>query len=225
MFLTAPETEALLATLPSLQRLALAYAPVKAREPTLALFALDARLANVLRHSREPMMAQLRLAWWRENLQRDAAEWPSGEPLLRALTSWGNRHQTLTALIDGWEALTGPAPLGPEPLAAMADGRGAAFAALAAVVGKEADAAPAGQLGRGWALADLATRLGHPLEGEAARTLLLAEQGSGRRLSRAMRPLTVLHGLALRQLGPGIEASANSPALLFTALRLGLLGR
>jgi hypothetical protein len=35
---------------------------------TLALLALDARLAAILRGRREPIAAQLRLAWWREML-------------------------------------------------------------------------------------------------------------------------------------------------------------
>jgi len=58
----------LVASLPTASRLALAYAPAKARLQTLALFALDTRLAGLLRNSSEPMLAQLRLSWWRETL-------------------------------------------------------------------------------------------------------------------------------------------------------------
>ena len=215
---------ALVETLPAASRLALAYAPRVARLPTLALFALDARLAGLLRHSREPMLAQLRLAWWRETLDRDGGEWPQGEPLLGALRSWDGRHKALVALVEGWEALTGPAPLPGEALATMAQGRADAFAALAGVLDREAEVEAAGRLGRQWSLADLAMRLSNPQERAAAASLARAEQGPPPRVSRRLRPLLVLHALARRRAERGEEAAAASPAALLTALRAGLLG-
>ncbi|SFG28498.1 phytoene synthase [Novosphingobium sp. CF614] len=214
----------LVASLPTISRLALAYAPGPARLPTLALLGLDARLAGLLRHSREPMLAQLRLAWWRESLGRDQGEWPEGEPLLAALRSWNGEHKALTALVDGWEALTGPAPLPGEALAAMARGRGEAFAALARALGREAEAEAASRLGEQWGLADLAVRLGDPRERAEAAALAGAGKGPRPRLSRRLRPLLVLHALAHRRLDKGEEAAAFSPAALLKAMRLGLLG-
>lgn len=214
----------LLAALPSASRLALAYAPAGARLPTLALFALDARMAGLLRNSREPMLAQLRLSWWRESLDRDAAEWPEGEPLLAALRSWNGEHRALTALVDGWEALTGPAPLPGEALRQMAGGRARASAGLARALGLGDDAAAAYRLGLQWGLADLAMRLGDPREREAAASLAWAESGQRVRVRRPLRPLLVLHGLALRRLKRGDDAAAVSPMAMLTALRLGLLG-
>lgn len=215
---------ALVETLPAASRLALAYAPRAARLPTLALFALDARLAGLLRHSREPMLAQLRLAWWRESLGRDAEEWPQGEPLLAALRSWSGGHKALVALVDGWEALTGPAPLPAEALAAMAQGRADAFAALATALGLEGEADAARRLGRSWGLADLAMRLGNPQERAAAASLAGVDGEAPPRVSRRLRPLLVLHALARRRAERGEEAAAHSPAALLTAMRAGLLG-
>jgi phytoene synthase len=209
-------TDDLLEALPPLHRLALAYAPAPARLPTLALLALDARLAGIVRNSHEPSLAQLRLAWWREQLMVDAAAWPRGEPLLAALQSWRGRHTALVELVNGWEMLTGTAPLPDADLAEFAAGRGEAFAALAEVVG--ADREPAARLGRQWALADLATNVANPEERDAAARLLAAE-GRPVRVARALRPLTVLHGLARR------KQKGQSAATLLTALRLGLLGR
>lgn len=222
---TSSNEDSLTQILPSAVRLALAYAPKSARVQTLALFALDARLAGLLRHSREPMLAQLRLSWWRETLRQDAAQWPEGEPLLAALRSWNGHHNALTALVDGWESLTGPAPLKAESLDAMAQGRGEAFAALARALGREKDEDAARALGREWALADLSMRLSHPKEQEAARGLVAQERGKRRSLSRPLRPLLVLHGLAMRRFERGEEDSTISPAALLKALRLGLLGR
>lgn len=222
---SSPESrpeDLLLPALPQTMRLALAYAPPSARLQTLALLALDQRLAGLLRHSREPMMAQIRLAWWRETLERDAAEWPEGEPLLAALRSWNGGHRALVALVDGWEALTGEAPLAPEALEEMVDGRAAAFAGLAAALGREAEAEAARALGRRWALADLATKLNHPGESVVVRRLAQAEQGRPVRVSRALRALAVLEGLARDNLASGGQGSART---VLKAMRIGLLGR
>lgn len=218
----SPE-QALLGTLPVVERLALAYAPARARQATLALFALDTRLAGLLRHSREPMLAQLRLAWWRENLDSSGEEWPTGEPLLAALRSWEGKHQALIPLVDGWEALTGPAPLAAEALETMVAGRGDAFAALARVLDADRHVEEARQLGRQWAIADLAMRLSNAQE--RATVLAMRSAGGTRpRVSRALRPLLVLQALAERRLEKGSEAAVQSPAALLTAMRLGLLG-
>jgi phytoene synthase len=75
----------LAAELPPPQRLALNYASARARPAFLALLALDTRFAAVLRQRREPIAAQLRLAWWRKTLAEPAAGWPRGEPVLDAL--------------------------------------------------------------------------------------------------------------------------------------------
>src|SRR5688572_12594424 len=94
--------------LPQPQRLALTYAPARARHATEALFALDVRLAAILRARREPIAAQLRLAWWREMLARPTTEWPRGEPVLDSLRDWRD-PSGLAPLAEGWEALLGEA--------------------------------------------------------------------------------------------------------------------
>lgn len=220
----ASNHDILVQSLPTVSRLALVYAPHNAREQTLALLALDARLAHLLRRSREPMMAQLRLAWWRESLGQPAEQWPQGEPLLALLKSWNGHHGGLSALVDGWENMTGPAPLPRTALEAMAQGRGEAFAALAVALGRSSERDAALVLGRAWALNDLAMRLGHGAERETVLELVRAYPASGVRVSRALRPLMVLQGLAARRLAKGDETGATSPAALLKAMRLGLLG-
>ena len=114
------DSDSLLESLPPARRLALAYAPAAARLPLLAFLALDVRLAGIVRNSHEPMLAQLRLAWWREQLQRDGGAWPEGEPLLAALRSWDGRHDALVPLVDAWEGMTGAPPLDPAVFEALA---------------------------------------------------------------------------------------------------------
>ncbi len=212
----------LIETLPPVQRLALAYASAATRLPLLTLLAFDARLAGIVRGSREPMLAQLRLAWWREQLRADPASRPQGEPLLAALTGWPGPLAALAGLVDGWEGMTGAAPLESARFAALAAARGQCFAALAASPqGHEA----ARRMGRNWALADIAGRLTHPAEREAALALALAQDWRRAALPRGLRPLAVLHGLAARAIRAGDAAPADTPRALFTAMRIGLLGR
>lgn len=218
-------TSGLLDGLPVQQRLALAYAPASARTPTLALLALDTRLASILRGSSEPMLAQLRLAWWREQLVTEATRWPEGEPLLAALRSWQGRRADLVELVNGWEQLTGQAPLPPAALEGFAQARGNAFGALAELLGCPEDITAARRFGQNWALADMAAHLSHKEERGAAHALMEQRDWRRARLSRRMRPLAVLHGLAARRVRQGRVLAAHSPGDLLVALRLGLIGR
>src|SRR5690606_17427749 len=144
--------KALVADLPPPQRLALAYASSRSRAATLATFALDARLGAVLRGRREPIAAQLRLAWWRDTLARPSAEWPRGEQVLDALRGWRD-PPCLAALPGGWEALLSE-ELTPAAIAEFVDARSRALACLASELGARSpdDAA---EVARVWALADL----------------------------------------------------------------------
>ena len=210
----------LLDSLPAVQRVALAYAPPRTRDAWLGLLALDARLAQVVRETREPMLGQIRLAWWRERLGETPAKRPKGEPLLALL---GPDSDRLLPLVDAWEAMLGEAPLPREMLAAFAEGRAEALSALAAALGHQEAAGSTGQAGRSWALADVALRLSHPQEREHVTALIGNEGARAPHLPRAMRPLAVLHGLALRDLRRG-KNGAGMGALLAT-LRLGIFGR
>ena len=215
-------TVALLAALPPLQRLALAYAPRASRPALIGLFALDARLANIVRHSHEAMLAQLRLAWWRENLTANQGAQGAGDPLLALLSDWPGSRTALAELADGWEVMTGSAPLAASAILALAEARGKAFAALACSPG---EAAAALQLGRSWALADIAGHLSDPRERTAAMALVRVQDWHWQRLPRQLRPLAVLHGLAARTDWLRHEAVALTPAALLAAIRIGIVGR
>lgn len=215
--------EALRDGLPPLQRFALSYAPAGARLQTLALLALDTRLAGIVRNSREPMLAQLRLTWWREQLATEADGWPEGEPLLAALRSWNGGHQPLTSLCDGWEQMTGAAPLPASAFEELARSRGQAFAVLAQAVGCSGGEKEAARLGCEWGLADIAGKVGHPQERATARELAWTQAWHPGRLDRRMRPLLVLHGLARRELRT--SGSGARWRDLLAGIRLGLFGR
>jgi phytoene synthase len=218
------QDETLIATLPAVARLALVYAPASARQQTLALLALDARLANLIRRSSEPMLAQLRLAWWREAIAGDPAQWPTGEPILATLRSWGDRAGTASSLVDAWEALTAPSPLGNQAIEAFANARGEAAIALADALGRPEDREAARELGRIWALEDLSMRLGRDDERAIASLTAAGMPVKLPRVSRPLRSLRVLAGLSRRRRLAGSEEGAASPAALLEAMKLGLLG-
>jgi phytoene synthase len=87
---TDAAAEALLALKP-LDREAWAaalWAPAPARAALAAALALDRELERVVATLAEPLLAEVRLAWWRDQLERlDRGEAPAAQPLLRALAS------------------------------------------------------------------------------------------------------------------------------------------
>lgn len=207
-------------TLPLAQRLALSYAPASARAGVLALLLLDQRLAAVLRQGGEPVIMQIKLAWWRGRLGETPDAWPTGEPVLAALRHWPADLSQLLPLVNGWEALLAE-DLTMAGIEEFAQGRALAWSALV----------PAGQgaavtaAARAWALGDLALNLGQGDEAEAARRLALAGKGQIVRLPRAVRPLAVLGALTRRTLERGQGELLDGPLAGLIALRIGLTGR
>lgn len=210
---------ALLEALAPERRLALAYAPRRARADWLAVLALDARLGAVIVHAREPLIGQVRLAWWRERFGEDPGRWPTGEPLLAALRGWGAELPALAALVDAWEALLADAPRPAQVFAELGDARAEVLGALAGRLGQGGAVGPLRAAARQWSRADLLCRLTDPAERSAVEQL--AQPVESPRLPRAMRPLAVLVTLAGRTARRG-EAR---PGDLLAALRIGLFGR
>lgn len=206
--------------LPPPQRLALSYAPAPAHSATLALLALDARLASLVRKRGEPVLAQVRLAWWRDTLGAGPDAWPEGEPVLALLRHWGGAA-ALVPLVNGWEALLGE-KLDARGIGEFAGGRAEGFAQLARELG--CDPMPAAAAGRLWALGDLAAHLSEPAERAAAIRLAHGLEPAPA-LPRPLRPLGVLAGLARRSLVRGGGPLLDGPRAALTAVRLGIRGR
>jgi len=203
-------------------QVALAWAPPRARPATAALLALDQRLGTILRQKREPMLAQMRLAWWRDRLSEPSGNWPHGDAVLDALRLW-QEPAALVALVNGWEELLGEA-LDEAAIAGFAQGRASGFAALAMEVGEGAAADAAAHAGRQWALADLAANLSNPAEREAVLAQARRSERPGR-LPRMLRAPAVLAGLgriAVDRGGAPLLAGRGSAIM---ALRIGLVGR
>lgn len=64
------------------------YAPSAIRAAMHAVNAFDLELAQVVRTTTEPMLGEIRLAWWRERLQSIASDAPvPGQPVIRSLAA------------------------------------------------------------------------------------------------------------------------------------------
>jgi phytoene synthase len=203
-------------------QVALAWAPLRARPATAALLALDQRLGTILRQKREPILAQIRLAWWRDRLGEPGESWPGGDAVLDGLRRW-REPAALAALVDGWEGLLSDTFDAPA-ISAFADGRARGFAALAGELGEGAAAEAALGAGRVWALADLVSNLSDPSEREAVLALARAAP-PGQRLPRALRSLAVLAGLGRRAVALGGAPLLAGRGSAMAALRIGLAGR
>ncbi|MDZ4306459.1 squalene/phytoene synthase family protein [Allopontixanthobacter sp.] len=212
--------------LPPLYRLALAYSPAHLRSVYLCLMALDQKLAQIISQASEPLLAQMRLAWWRDQLAKPAEQRPNGEPLLVAIgDAWAGEEPALRALVDGWEELLTDPPLPDSAAENFAEGRAAAFAAIARLAGVDDGQGAVSLAARRWALADLAAKTSASDERAGVVAIGLALGSDPVRLPRAMRPLLVLDGLARTSLAAGGAPLMQGRRNLLSTMRLGLFGR
>jgi 15-cis-phytoene synthase len=201
--------------------IALAYAPLAFRSDFEALLLLDTALTNAVRAAREPMLARIRLAWWRDRLSVDEAADVSADPALRAIRLTIARHDVirghLEAMVNGWEILLEEWPLSEITLDAYARERGESlFLAAAECAGIAPDAAIRA-CGARWALADLACRCSDAVTAERARA------GANKplpRLDKALRPFSLLAGFARNDLSrdPLRRIPPGSPRRLLQAI-------
>ncbi|MBO6768606.1 MAG: hypothetical protein JJ901_09960 [Erythrobacter sp.] len=174
----------------------------------------------------EPLLGQMRLAWWRDQLGKTVSQRPRGDVLLDLLgQAWEGGEPALLALVDGWEALLSPRPLEDAAMARFVDGRAALATGLAERAGQSASRPEAQRAGKLWAFADLAIRAQDETERDAAldHGIRLAEQRLA--LPGELRPLAVIGGLARRSLRSGGREMLGDRFSPLVALRLGLFGR
>lgn len=208
--------------------LAVTYAPPSARAALTALFALDERFGQIVASTSEPMIGLMRLAWWRDALEKLDRDRAPAEPLLRILADnvlpRGVTGVQLAAIEDGWAALIdGEANDG----AIARHGRergGNLFAVASTILGAGDARLPAA--GEVWALADLGFRHSKPDVRAAARAraVLLVKSISDGGWPCVARALAALYVLAKRDVQRG-ERAQGAPARLLRMLALRLIGR
>ncbi len=219
-------SSALHTPLPDEVQLALAYTPPNMRDALRTAFELDARLARIVAATNEPMLGQMRLAWWRDTLGTPVRDRPAGDAVLDAIGQhWAGHEAALVALVDGWECMLAEPPLPREGAQAFAMGRAVAVAGCAAMTGANAQEVTAVERSAMlWAIADAAS---HMEDGAERSTMLeLAARFPERtRLQDPFRGIAVLGALARRALDAGGAPLMAGRGAAVVAMRAGLLGR
>jgi phytoene synthase len=184
------------------------------------VWAFDARLAQLVRSTSEPMIGQIRLAWWQEALSDPIGVKGRGEPLVDAMRAAGMTSLPgLTAMIDGWEGM-----LGEIDLDLFARGRGGGLFQALAGEGSVPDWLI--DAGRVWALWDLSGHVSDPAL--ATRAVALARESliDAPPWLRGWRAMRIAYGLARHDVIRGRSApSGLTPALYMRLLRIALVGR
>jgi phytoene synthase len=207
--------------------LALSYVPTARRAAVGALWYLDAALGAVVSGGKEPMIARIKLAWWREALERLDHAPPPAEPTLEAAAVYllprGLSGAELSAMEGGWTVLLGEDALSAEELQAYAAERGATlFRLTARLLGAEVSSEQV-EAGQCWALADLARHSGEPDSGAAlaaARGLVREEKWPS-----TLRPLGMLAILAARDVRADVPEPPGSPTRMLRMLKHRITGR
>lgn len=192
------------------------------------IIALDNECARIARQAKEPMMAQIRLAWWRDGLASEEALPAHRSPQmddLRALPRFRDVREAVIAMIDGWEELilwNGDQPEAMLELYASGRGGGVFTALCPDCAG---NAALEGAI---WAMWDLAGHLGdEELAGEAlAYGRGLIAQQDAVSTGKLPRMLAMLSGSARHDMKQGRAMPLQlTPRLYMRLLRLQILGR
>jgi 15-cis-phytoene synthase len=90
-------------------RLSITYCPAHSRPFFELILAFDSRLKDVASRNTEPLIAQLRLAWWRDAITQSETINRTGEPLLAQLSGMKDTKLAATArssmldLLTAWE--------------------------------------------------------------------------------------------------------------------------
>ena len=206
--------------------LALAYTGPILRDALRIFLEFDQRLARIVSATNEPMLGQMRLAWWRDTLAMDVSDRPQGDAVLDALGErWRGAEASLVALVDGWEAMLSEPPLAREAGLAFANGRAEGIAGLGKLWGASAAVCDTiAAAARIWALADAASNVAEDTERETLLALA-RDLPAPAALPAPYRGVGVLAALGARSVRAGGAPLMAGRGAALVALRAGLLGR
>jgi phytoene synthase len=192
-----------------------------------ALFDIDLAMADVVRTSSQPMLGQIRLAWWRERLEAlDRGDVPA-EPRLQAAASAllprGIAGSTLASLEGGWLRLFDGFPWDISTSEAIWLRGRLLFGLSGRILGARSEQIDGA--GGVWALVDAARHCSDAAsrEMQLGQARRFARSLPGPRLAFAVRPVSGLAALAIRDLarpGPFEPEATRGRAAAMLAHRL-----
>ena len=212
--------------------LALTYVPTLKRAAIEALWRLDVALGQAIAGGREPLISQIKLAWWRDALEKLDSARPPAEPVLEsaaaAILPSGVTGSALSKMEEGWTGLLSQDPLSEAELAGYAAARGGLLFRYSAALLGVSLAPKLETAGEGWALVDLAR---HSNAEDAAAAMAAArdrlEASAGVRWPASLRPLGMLAALARRDAHRGLSAfeEQGAPRRMLRMIGHRLTGR
>ncbi len=194
----------------------------KGREFYESAFQLDAVLGRVVLSSSEPLLAQVRIAWWRDQFRDPEVGRQAKDPLVQSImNSWGDNAGYLLPLIDGWESLLSD----DEKRSHFVEGKSQLAGAIARILDCKSQISTASAFGGLWAFSDLAYYSPDPKTRNWALTNWEVPPRNDARRAIALRPLVVLGGLAKRALEKGGVPMLGDRTSPVVAFRLWAAGR
>ncbi len=166
-------------------RLALAYAPKRVRAAWELVLRFDTRFARIVGASSEPLIGQMKLAWWRDAIGAAPPIRPKGEPLLSELSEVGDPEldRVVAALVDAWEGLVVAEEWTSPMVQRFSEDRGAAVFGAYSKLCAMHDFPE--RLAQQWAVGDLRLRFGNRVPEDASKNAVLSNL-------RTLRPLNIL---------------------------------
>ena len=168
------------------QRLAVAYSMSEFRAAFALLLAFDERLGDIVVRANEPMIAQMKFAWWYDAIASDPAVRSKGEPMLRELSEVliPGMAAAMQQLLDAWSLLLASDIWSADLIGRFANYRSTAiFGSYAGWLGFDHDVCA---MGVSWASADLRQRFGAKVPHLQNGTKLALQT------TRKLRPLSIL---------------------------------
>lgn len=199
--------------------LALTHFPAALRDSVEAIWRIDATFAEIVAGTTEPHVGAIRLAWWREALERLDTQDPPAEPRLQAIADhclpFDLSGATLAAIEDGYMTL-----LEEHPDSGRIGRAGAQmFRAIAGLIGHD-DA----MLDRAGALAMLARVRGFCSSDVKPAAMDHLQALGGHSFAKPLRPLTLLARLAARDFLRREPEPEGTPGRAFAMLSHRLSG-
>ncbi|MEM7664440.1 MAG: hypothetical protein AAF250_01160 [Pseudomonadota bacterium] len=212
-------------TFPPQIELVLAHTPQALRLRFAAYFALDQRLARIVSNTTEPMLGQMRLAWWRDMLRTDLNSRPSGDAVLDAIGEhWQGDDEILVELVDGWEILVAEESISRKEISDFANKRAGPLAGLLADL-EEQVAARVMSAGMRWVMADTACKVSDEAERQQLIDIGLGLKSNAASLPGALRGLAILEALSLRALKRGGRPLMEGRGAALITMRASIFGR
>lgn len=212
------------------QRLALAYGPTASRDAMAAILCFDRNLGRAVGLASQPLIGQVRLAWWREQSRAISQSVDVRDPCLLAMKELVQAgrvsERQMEALVDAWEGILDDETDPSSSLGRFGERRGTAVFGMAAGVAGCDQTDVMAAAGKLWALVDFARRTGDRDTAERAFRIAEAHTGVARDLPRAMRGCAILTRFAEHDIrrGAGASVADGSPIRILEAWGL-LIGR